>query len=166
MHPAAIILILINVAYARSYAMYPEETEMLKMLSTSSDTSAENNNPPPSLYVYPTYPEYINDTDSLTEENENHSIPRTIVQTAVRTPRTAVQTTSRWSFKNIVFGLISFVKNLYNTNGFIRNFVMRFGFIIFAGIISTGVICMHTSICKFQIPNMEASRNIFILSLN
>lgn len=153
MHSAVIILTLISVAYARSYAMYPGETEVPKMQSTSSDTSAQNNNPPPSSYVYPTYPEYNNHTNSLTE-NENHSTLTT----------TAVQTTSRWPYQNIVSSLVPFAKNLYTYGSLIRSFVMRFWMVIFVGIISTGVICMHTSICK--IPGIEASRNIFIFSSN
>ncbi|XP_011260080.1 uncharacterized protein LOC105253637 [Camponotus floridanus] len=166
MHPIAIILTLISVAYVRSYAMYPGETEVLKMQSTSSDTSMQNNNPPPSSYVFPTYPEYINNTNSLTEKNENHSTPRTIMQTTVQTPTTAVQTTSRWSYQNIVSSLISFAKNFYIYGSLIRNFVMRFWIVIFMGIISTGVICMHTSICKF--PNIEIKKlaSTYITSQN
>lgn len=152
MHSAVIILTLITVAYARSYAMYPGETEVPTMQSTSSDTSAQNNNPPPSSYIYSTYPEYNNHTISLTE-NKNHSTLTT----------TAVQTT-RWSYQNIVSSLVPFAKNLYIYGSLIRSFVMRFWMVIFVGIISTGVICMHTSICK--IPGIEASRNIFIFSLN
>ncbi|XP_029672443.1 uncharacterized protein LOC115241058 [Formica exsecta] len=153
MNSAVIILILISNAYARTMVpLYlegkkvPLEQSINEQLTIngSAHFSAQNNNPPPSSHLYPTYPEYSNNKNGISLRTEYESY---IIPTA-----TAVQKTSGWSYENIVSSLIPFVTSLilYGTRA--GTFVLRFLMVILVGVASTSLICIHTSICNISFP--------------
>lgn len=164
MNSAVIILTLICVAYARTMVpLYLEDKEVPKEQSVNEQLtvngsvqfSAQNNNPPPSSHLYPTYPEYSNNKNgiSLRTEFESYIIPT----------ETAVQKTSEWSYENIASSLIPFVTSLILYATRTGTFVLRFLMVVLVAVASTSLICIHTSICNISFPGKtEVRQNIFI----
>lgn len=164
MNSAVIILTLISIAYARTMVpLYFKDKEVSKEQSVneqltvngSAQFSAQNNNPPPSSHLYPTYPEYSNNKNgiSLRTEFESYIIP---TETAV------VQKTSEWSYENIVSSLIPFVSSLILHATRAGTFVLRFLMVVLVGVASTSLICIYTSTCNNFLGKTEVRQNIFI----
>lgn len=162
MHSPVIILTVFSIAaYAGTIApSYLSGKEMLKEQLVNEQSTVDgaaspvqNNNPPPSLHIYPTYPEYSSNTQAVARtEYESYLIP-----TAAPVQKTVQKT---WSYENIISSLIPFTTSLIIYSARTGTFLLQFLMVILVGVASTSMICIHTSICDTFVGKIKASRNI------
>lgn len=168
MYSATIILTLISIAYAGTiepsylkgmerFKRVPEAQLTVNNVNNNSFSNIYNN--PSPVYTTANLPRTENFTPTYSPTNS----PANSTTNSSANSTTAVQETSRWSFQNIVSSLLPFATHLYLYGSRVSSFMWRFIMVILVGIVSTGLICMHTPLCNMSFPGKnQVSRNIFI----
>ncbi|CAL1688364.1 unnamed protein product [Lasius platythorax] len=145
MHSPVIILTMISIAYAGTIAPSSLNGKMLKEQLVNEQSTVDgatspvqNNNPPPSSHIYPTYPVYSSNTQAVARtEYENYLTAAPVQKTVQKT----------WSYENIISSLIPFTTSLVIYSARAGTFLLQFLMVILVGVASTSMICIHTSIC-------------------
>lgn len=162
MHSPVIILTVISIAYAGTIAgpfslngkMLKEQLVNEQSTVDGATSPVQNNNPPPSSHIYPTYPVYSSNTPAVVRTGyESYLTP------AAAPVQKTVQKT--WSYENIISSLIPFTTSLVIYSARAGTFLLQFLMAILVGVASTSMICIHTSICDTFMGKIKASRNIF-----